>query len=588
MSSLLTIGSRPRGLGRWLPIIDVVKNYQPSWLWQDIFAGIVLTAILIPAGVAYAEAAGLTPIAGLYATITPLIAYAIFGPSRILVLGPDSALIPLIGSTVLPLANGNPVQAIAIAGVLAIMAGIICLLAGLSKFGFVTELLSKPIRYGYLNGIALSVLIGQLPKLFGFSVQGMNLWQELQAFIQGLIGQRFNLIALAIGLGCLGIILGCKYFAPKIPGVLMAMVGVTLISAKLQLAQRSGIAVIGMLPQGLPSLQVPSVSWQDFSAIWQTLGSSALAIALVSYADLSVLSRTLAIRDGQKIDRNQELIALGLANISAGLLQGFPISSSASRTPVAAAAGARTQITGLVGAICIILTLYFAPMLLQDLPQSALSAVVIAASLSIFEIKGTWRLYQLRPFEFLLSIACFIGVAWLGVIQGIFGALILAMVAFIWNAWHPHYAVLGRIDYIKGYHDVFRHPEAKQIPGLVIFRWDAPLFFANSEVCYERVIQAIRKAPTTTNWLLFASEPITDIDLTAADMLAELDQTLEHAGIELCFAEMKGPVKDRLKKYGLFHTLGKDNFFPTIGQAVDAYLTTHKVEWHDWSDQPTS
>jgi high affinity sulfate transporter 1 len=585
LSSLLTIGSRPRGLGRWLPIIDVFQNYQSSWLLQDILAGIVLTAILIPAGVAYAEAAGLTPISGLYATIAPLIAYAIFGPSRILVLGPDSALIPLIGSTVLPLANGDPVRAIAIAGVLAMLAGIICILAGLSKLGFVTELLSKPIRYGYLNGIALSVLIGQLPKLFGFSVQGLNLWQELQAFIQGLGEQKFNLIALAIGLGCLGIILGCKYLAPKIPGVLIAMVGITLISAKLQLAQRTGIAVIGTLPQGLPTFQVPPVSWQEFISVWQTLTSSALAIALVSYADLSVLSRTLAIRDGQKIDRNQELIALGLANISAGLLQGFPISSSASRTPVAAAAGARTQITGLVGAICIILTLYFAPMLLQDLPQAALSAVVIAASLSIFEIKGTWRLYQLRPFEFLLSIACFIGVAWLGVIQGIFGALILAMVAFIWNAWYPHHAVLGRIDQIKGYHDVFRHPEAKQIPGLVIFRWDAPLFFANAEVCYERVIQAIHKAPTTTNWLLFASEPVTDIDLTAADMLAELDQTLEHAGIELCFAEMKGPVKDRLKKYGLFHTLGKDNFFPTIGQAVDAYLATHEVEWHDWSDR---
>lgn len=574
------LAARPHGLARWMPIIAVLKNYQLPWLLQDIVAGLVLTAILIPAGMGYSEAAGLPAIYGLYATIVPLIAYAIFGPSRILVLGPDSALIPLISATVLPLSNGDPLQAIAIAGVLAILSGIICIVAGLARFGFITELLSKPIRYGYLNGIAVTILIGQLPKIFGFSVSGNTIWEALIGFVQGVQEGKTNTTALAIGLSCLLMILVLKRIAPKISGVLIVVVVATIISSLFDLAQRSGISVVGVLPQGLPMFQVPNIAPIKFD----TLFSSALAIALVSYADLSVLSRTFAIRGGYKVDRNQELIALGIANIAAGLFQGFSVSSSASRTPVAEAAGSKTQITGVVGAICLAIVLWFAPMLLRDLPQAALSAVVISAGIAIFEIRGTLRLYQLRRFEFFLSIVCFCGVAILGVIQGIFSAVVLALIAFVWSAWRPHYAVLGRIDGIKGYHDVSRHPEARHIPGLVIFRWDAPLFFANAETFCEQVWQAVMTAPTTTRWVLVAAEPVTDIDLTAADAIAELDKTLCEAHIELCFAEMKGPTKDRLKRYGLFTKIGKDDFFPTIGQAVDMYLEVNKVEWHDWDE----
>ena len=574
------LAARPHGLARWIPIITVLKNYQLPWLLQDIVAGLVLTAILIPAGMGYSEAAGLPAIYGLYATIVPLIAYAIFGPSRILVLGPDSALIPLISATVLPLSNGNPLQAIAIAGVLAILSGIICIVAGLARFGFITELLSKPIRYGYLNGIAVTILIGQLPKIFGFSVSGNTIWEALIGFVQGVQEGKTNTTALAIGLSCLLMILVLKRIAPKISGVLIVVVVATIVSSLFDLAQRSGISVVGVLPQGLPMFQVPNIAPIKFD----TLFSSALAIALVSYADLSVLSRTFAIRGGYKVDRNQELIALGIANIAAGLFQGFSVSSSASRTPVAEAAGSKTQITGVVGAICLAIVLWFAPMLLRDLPQAALSAVVISAGIAIFEIRGTLRLYQLRRFEFFLSIVCFCGVAILGVIQGIFSAVVLALIAFVWSAWRPHYAVLGRIDGIKGYHDVSRHPEARHIPGLVIFRWDAPLFFANAETFCDQVWQAVMTAPTTTRWVLVAAEPVTDIDLTAADAIAELDKTLCEAHIELCFAEMKGPTKDRLKRYGLFTKIGKDDFFPTIGQAVDMYLEVNKVEWHDWDE----
>jgi len=573
------LASRPHGLARWFPLIAVLRNYKRSWLMQDIGAGLALTAILIPAGMGYAEAAGLPAIYGLYATIIPLIAYAIFGPSRILVLGPDSALIPLISATVLPLAGGDPAKAIAIAGMLAILSGGMCIIAGIAKFGFITDLISKPIRYGYLNGIALSVIIGQMPKIFGLSITGNTIWDELIALVQNVHDGKTNIVALAIGSSCLFVILGLKHFAPKISGVLIAVVGATIVSSLFDLSHQ-GVSVVGILPQGLPTWQIPNITPVKFD----TLFSSALAIALVSFADMSLLSRTFAIRGGYKVDRNQELIALGIANIGAGLFQGFSVSSSASRTPVAEAAGSKTQVTGIVGAICIAIVLFFAPMLLQNLPQAALSAVVISAGIAIFEITGTLRLYQLRRFEFGLSIVCFAGVAFLGVIQGIFIAVGLALLAFVWSAWRPHYAVLGRVDGIKGYHDVSRHPEARRIPGLVIFRWDAPLFFANAETFCERVMQSVVTAPTMTNWVLVAAEPVTDIDITAADAIAELDKTLCQAGIELCFAEMKGPTKDRLKRYGIFNTLGKENFFPTIGQAVDAYLEINKVEWKDWDE----
>jgi MFS superfamily sulfate permease-like transporter len=276
---------------------------------------------------------------------------------------------------------------------------------------------------------------------------------------------------------------------------------------------------------------------------------------------------------------------LGAANIATGFFQGFSISSSSSRTPVAESAGSKTQLTGVVGAVCIALLLVFAPNLLQNLPSAALGAVVISAALSLIDIQGVRRLYALRPAEFVFSIACFLGVALIGVIEGIFIAIGLALLAFIWRAWRPYDAVLGRVDGLKGYHDITRHPDARRIPGLVLFRWDAPLFFANAEIFHEHVLRAVAAAPTPTKWVVVAAEPVTDIDVTAADALSDLDDELQRVGIELCFAEMKGPVKDRLKRYGLFTKLGDDLFFRTVGQAVDAYLQAHPVEWRDWEDE---
>jgi high affinity sulfate transporter 1 len=569
-----------RGLSRWLPGIMLMRTYQRPWLAGDFAAGLVLTAILIPVGMGYAEAAGLPAITGLYATMVPLIAYAVFGPSRILVLGPDSSLAAIIAATVLPLASGNADRAVALAGMLAILSGASCILAGVARFGFVTDLLSKPIRYGYLNGIALTVIVGQLPKVFGFPVKGDNLIQETGGLIQGILNRQTNWTAFAIGGLCILVILSFRRWLPGIPGVLVAMAGAIIVVALFGLAGKTGISVVGRLPQGLPAFHIPIVSLHEIGALL----AGAVAIALVSCADTSVLSRTFALRGGYKVESNQELVALGTANIAAGLFSGFSISSSASRTPVAESAGAKTQVTSVVGALCIALLLILAPTLLRNLPTAALGAVVICACTSLVEIKGVWRLYRLRRSELLLSIVCFVGVALAGVIQGIFIAVGLALLAFIWRAWRPHDAVLGRVDGLKGYHDISRHPEAKRIPGLVLFRWDAPLFFANAGIFQEHVLQAVAEAPTPVKWVVVAAEPVTDIDVTAADALAELDMDLHKAGMEMCFAELKGPVKDHLKRYGLFTQLGTENFFPTIGQAVDRYLEVHKVEWQDWDE----
>ena len=571
---------RPRGLSRWVPGLAALRTYQRAWLAKDITAGLVLTAILVPVGMGYAEAAGLPAIYGLYATIVPLIVYAIFGPSRILVLGPDSSLAAIIAATIVPLAAGDPDRLVALAGMLALMTGGLCILAGLAHFGFITDLLSKPIRLGYLNGIALTVLIGQLPKLLGFSSSGENLIQEAISLVRGVVQGMTNWTSFAIGIACLAIVLVFKRWWPKIPGVLVAVVGATLVVGIFDLAATAGVSVVGALPQGLPSFQLPQVAAGDISA----LVAGAIAITLVSFADTSVLSRTFALRGGYEVDQNQELIALGAANVAAGLFQGFSISSSSSRTPVAESAGAKTQLTGVVGAVCIALLLLFAPALLQNLPNAALGAVVIASCLSLVDIKGVVRLYRLRRGEFMLSIVCFLGVALVGVIQGIFIAVGLALLGFIWRAWRPYDAVLGRVEGLKGYHDVTRYPEARHIPGLVLFRWDAPLFFANAEIFGEHVRQAIATAPTSTRWVVVAAEPVTDIDVTAAEVLSDLDDDLQKVGIELCFAEMKDPVKDRLKQYGLFTKLGAELFFPTIGRAVDAYIETHQVEWADWEE----
>ncbi len=324
-----------------------------------------------------------------------------------------------------------------------------------------------------------------------------------------------------------------------------------------------------------PPFALPWIGLADLGAV--VIGGC--AVALVSFADTSVLSRTYAARTRSYVDPNQEMIGLGAANLAAGFFQGFPISSSSSRTPVAEAAGARTQLTGVVGALAVALLLVFAPDLLRNLPTSALAAVVIASAIGLFEFADLRRIFRIQRWEFWLSIGCFVGVAVLGAIPGIGLAVIAAVIEFLWDGWRPHCAVLGRVNGIRGYHDITRYPEARLVPGLVMFRWDAPLFFANAELFQKRVLQAVANSPTPVRRIVVTAEPVTSVDVTSADILAELEQTLRESGIELQFAEMKDPVKDKLKRFELLEHFGPEVFHPTLGAAVDDYLADHAVDW---------
>jgi len=558
---------------RWLPGLFTLLHYKRTWLPKDIAAGLVLTTMLVPVGIAYAEASGVPGIYGLYATIIPLLAYALFGPSRILVLGPDSALAAPILAVVVQYAASDPQRAIAVASLMALVAGAFCVIAGLLRLGFITELLSKPIRYGYMNGIALTVLISQLPKLFGLKVDSEGPLRDLWHLGQALFAGQGHWPSFIVGAGSLVLILLLKPFK-RIPGILIAVVLATLAVGLFNLDQM-GVKVLGQLPQGLPSFVFPWVTDID----WVEVILGGIAVALVSFADTSVLSRTYAARLKMPVNPNQEMFGLGVANLASGLFQGIPISSSSSRTPVAEAAGAQTQFTGIIGALAVTLLLLVAPNLMQHLPNSALAAVVIAAALGLFEFADLKRIFRMQQWEFWLSFTCFVGVAVFGAIAGICIAVAVSVIEFLWDGWRPHHAVLGRVDGLRGYHDVQRYPQARRIPGLVLLRWDAPLFFANAEQFQITVMAAVDASPTAVQRLVIAAEPVTSIDITSADMLAELDRALEARGVELQFAEMKDPVKDKMRQFELFEPMGEKAFHPTVGAAVDAYLEESGVDW---------
>ncbi|QTD46452.1 SulP family inorganic anion transporter [Ottowia testudinis] len=567
---------------RGLPGLYVLLNYRREWLAHDVVAGLVLSTVLVPVGMGYAEAAGVPAIHGLYATIVPLLVYALLGPSRFMVLGPDSTLAAVIATLILPLAGGSVDRALALAAVLALLSGGFLLLAGVARLGVMADLFSKPIRLGFFNAIALTVIISQLPKLLGFSAAVNGSVDRVVAMVDGFMDGRGNPLSMAIGLGCLALILGLRRWRPRWPGVLIAVVLATALSSLLDWPGTAGIDVVGPVERGLPELKLPFslVTLADL----RKLVPGAAIIALLVFTDTSLLSRALAARGGTRVSPDQEMLALGGANLVTALFQGFPISSSRSRTPVAEAAGARTQLTSLVGAAVIVLLLVLAPGLIKDLPQAALGTVVITACLSFADWPGMAALLRQRPVEFMLALASFVGVVFFGVIEGVAGAIALSMLVMVWNAWHPYHTVLVRVDGMKGYHDVTRHPDGRFVPGLVLFRWDEQLFFANADLFREAVLRAVDDAATPTQQVVVAAEAVNDIDVTAADMLAELDQELKARGIDLQFAGLPGHVRDLIIRYGLSPRFDAEHFHPTLGNAVSRYRRAHSVDWKDWDE----
>ena len=564
-----------RGVLSAVPGFRAVTSYRREWLVKDIVAGVVLTTLLVPQGMAYAELAGLPAITGLYTSILCLLGYAVFGPSRILVLGPDSSLGPMIAATIAPLtvAGGDPDRAVALASVLALMTGAIMVLAAVAKLGFIADLLSKPTMIGYMNGLALTILIGQLPKLLGFSVDAQGPIAELVETVKGIANGDVVPAAAVLGIAGVALILLLNRWLPAVPSVLVMVVLAIAAAAVFDLADR-GVDLVGTLPKGFPPLTIPDVKASDLGVLF----AGALGISLVSLADTISTASSFAARTGQEIRGNQEMIGIGAANLAAGLFQGFPVSCSGSRTAVAERAGAKSQLTGVVGAGLIILMLVLVPGLFQDLPQPALAAVVITAALSLADLPGTARLWRQRRAEFMLSIAAFLGVALLGVLPGIAIAVALSILNVFRRTWWPYETVLGRVDGLAGYHDVRSYPRAAHLPGLVIVRFDAPLIFANATTFRDQ-IRKLATAEPRPRWILLAAEPLTDVDTTAADMLEDLDQDLNDHGTSLVFAELKDPVRRKIERYGLDHSFEPGHFFPTIEAAVTAFRAETGAEW---------
>lgn len=557
---------------RLLPGVETARHYGREWLVPDLRAGLVVTALLIPAGMGYAQVAGLPPETGLYATIVPLIAYALVGPSRILVLGPDSALAPIIAAAILPLAVGDDERAVALAGLLAIMVGAILLLGGILRLGFVTDLLSKPIRVGYLNAVALLVTISQVPTLLGFSTDAETPFTEVAAIWEGVAAGEVQPIALAFGLGSLAVIIVLTVLKSRIPGVLVAVVAAMVLTAVLGLTD--ALPVVGALPQGLPAPALGGLQWADVAA----LALPAAGIALVAFTDSAVLSRTLAARRGETVSGSREMAAIGSANLASGFFGGFPISASASRTPVAEQAGSKSQLTGLVGAALIILFMLLTPWLTDFLPSATLAAVVIMAASRLIDVKGFIRLVRMDRIDALLSAAAFVGVFAFGVLGGIAVTIGLSLLTFVIQAWQPYRAELGRVTGLRGYHDLSRNPEGERIPGVVILRFDAPLFFANGGIFEDFVRARVEAAGPGIHTVILAAEPITDIDTTAADELVDVDDWLARRDIRLVIAEMKDPVVDVLRDYGLTGRFTPDRFAPTVGAAVDDVTGTLRTD----------
>jgi len=548
----------PSGWRGLVPGITAVRTYERSWLRFDLIAGVVLAAILVPQGMAYAELAGLPAVTGLYTTIACLIGYAVMGPSRILVLGPDSSVSPLIFAAIVPLVvvTADPATAITLAGMMAVMVGLILIGLGIGKLGFVADLLSKEVQVGYMNGLAITIFVGQLPKLAGFSTDADGFVAEVEAFLDGFADR--NSTALWLGLATLAVLLGLPRLTRTIPAVLVAVLGATLVTGMFDL----DIATVGDLPKGLPR---PAMPWTSVSDVAPML-VAAVGITLVSLTDTIATSTAFAARRGEEVKPNQEMIGIGAANVAAGFFQGFAVSTSSSRTAVADQTGAKSQLTGLIGAGMVALLLLFFNGLLANLPQTALAAVVIAAAFSLVDLATLRRYLGLRRSSLLLSLVATAGVVFFGVLQGILIAVVLSILLFFRRNWWPHGEVLGRVDGEEGWHSDVGGHAIEERDGIVVFRWEAPLFFANAGMFRDQVRELVRQR--NPRWVVLQCEAITDIDVTAADVLEQLDDELNAQGVHMAFVELRARLKHLVYDYGLFATLDAEHFYGSIEEAL--------------------
>ena len=558
------VGVAPSSPWALAPGLQELRGYRRGQLRPDLLAGVTGAAVAVPAGLAMGELAGLSPVAGLYATMLPLVAFALFTSSRHVMVGPDGTLAVLTATTVAPLAAGNAARYAALAAALALMVGLVLLVSAALRLGFMADFLSIPILVGYFNGIALIIIASQLGKVLGMSISVTYFFGVLREFVTE-VGQIHWLTAM-FSLALLALVLVLKRVAPTFPGSLLAVVIAGVASVTLNLADR-GVAVVGDITAGLPSLTAPEVSLDDV----RLLALPAAGLALVAFADTIANARRYAKRHGYGVNANRELAALGAANVAAGFSRALAISASGSRSALNDVAGGTSQVVGLVTALVVAVVAAVATPLIEPVPIAALGVVVIAAVLGMLDFVGVWRLRRVHPAEVGLALATMLGVLILGVLGGLLVAIALSIGVYVYRSIRPHDAILGAVHDVDGYHDIDVFPSAETVPGLIVYRFDAPLFFPNAPYFKERVLTVVAATDTPTRWVLINAEAITYIDTSGVDTLRELRSDLADAGILLAVARAKVMLRGVLDSTGVTAEIGPDNFFPTIRTGVRAY-----------------
>jgi SulP family sulfate permease len=554
------------GIARFIPGLALFKGVSSTLLRTEFVVAITLFAVLVPSAMAYGDLAGVTPVAGLYVALGAMVMYALFGTSRQVSMGPEATSAILTAAAVAPLAAGDPLRYAELAAMTAILVGVMALLARVARLGFITDFLSKPILVGYILGATLIVIGSQLGKMFGIKLEADKFFQQVLELISRL--DESHLLTVAIGVVCMAALLIMRRINRALPGPLIVVVAAILASAAFDL-QAKGVAVVGEVPAGLPSLAIPAVSLQDIFALLP----AALALTILIYADEVLTSRVFAAKHGQKMDANQEFVAIGMANIGAGFLTGFPAALSASRTAVSDQMGGKTQWVGIFAAALVIIFLLFLTPLLAPLPTVALGAIIIVASLGLIDIAAFRFLRQVRPSEFWLAVVTAFGVLTVGVLAGILVALMLSLINVIYHISRPHDALLDELDASGGtvYRGVTDKETALTEPGLIVYRFDAPLVFANAAFFTERLDELVANAGEGLKCVIFDAEAISDFDSTAAEALENLDAELERRGVELWIARANEPLRQMLQVTGLTKRIGKDNIYVSVRAAVAAY-----------------
>ena len=550
-----------------------MSGYPREWLRSDVLAGISVAAIQVPTAIAYAELAGFSPQVGLYASVLPLVVYMLLGSSRQLILGPDSATCAVVAATLLPLAGADPHRYLDYSVVLALLVGVLSIAGGVARLGFIADFLARPILTGFLNGIGLSIVAGQLGKLMGVRLASKAFLAQIWEMATRL-GET-HILTFAIGAGLIGVLIILKRLAPKIPGPLAGVVLGGVLVFLFDLGAR-GVGVVGDVPGGLPALRIPSVAPED----WQPLAMGALGIALLSYCSAMLTARGFAARNHYDIDANREFIALGAANIAAGLSQGFVISGADSRTAVNDAVGGKSRLTGLFAAAATAVAVLFLTGPLRYIPTPALAAVLIMAGIGLIDLAALRRLRALAPFEFRLSIAATLGVLLIGVLPGIVIAVALAMIKILSVASRPADALLGAVPGIEGYHDVAAHPDATTVPGLIIYRFDASPLFFNADYFKQRVRAAVRSAPVKPRWFLYSAEAANLMDVTGSEAVEQIRAELAAQGIVFAVARGRALFERMFVRSGLAERIGADHIFPSVRSGVQAYLAATPHQDH--------